>query len=32
MRKNLVWLATAVATFLALYAMPILATWKPGHG
>lgn len=32
MRKTLLWVATAAATFVALYVTPILACWKPGHG
>lgn len=32
MRKHLLWVATAAATFLALHLTPILATWRPGHG
>jgi len=32
MRKTLIGAGTVVATFLALYAMPVLACWKPGHG
>jgi len=32
MRRSLLFAATGIATFLALYAMPILAIWKPGHG
>ena len=32
MRRSLLYTATGIATFLALYAIPILAIWKPGHG
>ncbi len=32
MRKTLIWAATVVGTFVALYAMPVLAIWRPGHG
>ena len=32
MRKTLLLVATAAATFVALYVTPILAIWRPGHG
>lgn len=32
MKKSLIWATTLVATLLALYAAPVLAIWRPGHG
>jgi hypothetical protein len=31
MRNRIMWIATAIGTFLALYATPVLAVWRPGH-